>query len=263
MPARAAMSRAITGVRLAAAALPARCGNSTDADTGQPAGTRRRLRQRGRSEEEPLLIAEQLMLLLLDPERGELDVRHDATDPDRLAAAALLLDLAEQRNLGHRNGHVAFHARFPSGHPLLEAAGEALAAAGPGLPLGVGARPDRNAHASGRAHAARRAAPPRPPASDAPAGMVAVGAHGNIRCARSQARNEALAMLRDGRTAHAAARARAAAADRLRRTSRELSRCGRAHARDRIVACARAIAGRPAMRPTPLLGALRATLLDD
>lgn len=82
-----------------------------------------------------MLIAEQLMLLLLDPARGELDVRHDATDPDRLAAAALLLDLAEQRNLGHRNGHVAFQRRFPPGHPLLGVAGDALAAAGPGLPL--------------------------------------------------------------------------------------------------------------------------------
>lgn len=82
-----------------------------------------------------MLIAEQLILLLLDPDSGELDVRHDATDPDRLAAAALLLDLAEQRNLGHRNGQVAFHARFASGHPLLKSAGEALGAAGPGVPL--------------------------------------------------------------------------------------------------------------------------------
>ena len=82
-----------------------------------------------------MLIAEQLLLLLLDPERGELDVRRTATDPDRLAAAALLLDLADQRNLSHRNGQVAFQRRFPSGHPLLKAAGEALAAAGPGIPL--------------------------------------------------------------------------------------------------------------------------------
>ena len=82
-----------------------------------------------------MLIAEQLMLLLLDPERGELDVRRDATDPDRLAAAAVLLDLAEQRSLGYRSGHVAFFSRFPSGHAVLSAAGETLAAAGPGLPL--------------------------------------------------------------------------------------------------------------------------------
>lgn len=83
-----------------------------------------------------VLIAEQLMLLLLDMERGELDVRRDATDPDRLAAAAVLLDFAEQRSLGYRNGHVAYHLRFASGHPLLKVAGEALAAAGPGVPLG-------------------------------------------------------------------------------------------------------------------------------
>ena len=84
-----------------------------------------------------MLIAEQLMLLLLDVERGELDVRYDATDPDRLGSAALLLDLADQRNLGHRNGYIAYRPRFPSGHPLLTVAGEALAAAGPGVPLGA------------------------------------------------------------------------------------------------------------------------------
>lgn len=82
-----------------------------------------------------MLIAEQLILLLLDPERGELEVRSDATDPDRLATAALLLDLAEQRNLSHRNGHVAFNQRFPSGHLLLTVAADSLAGAGPGLPL--------------------------------------------------------------------------------------------------------------------------------
>lgn len=84
-----------------------------------------------------MLIAEQLMLLLLDPERGQLDVRYDATDPDRLGAAALLLDLGDQRNLAYRNGYITYHPRFPSGHPLLVTAGEALAAAGPGVPLGA------------------------------------------------------------------------------------------------------------------------------
>jgi Golgi phosphoprotein 3 GPP34 len=84
-----------------------------------------------------VLIAEQLMLLLLDPERGLLDVRYDATDPDRLGAAALLLDLADQRNLAYRNGYITYHPRFPSGHPLLVTAGEALASAGPGVPLGA------------------------------------------------------------------------------------------------------------------------------
>jgi len=82
-----------------------------------------------------LLIAEQLMLLLLDTERGELDVRRDATDPDRLAAAAILLDLAEQRNLSFRSGHVAFLARSSSGHPVVAAVGAVLRAAGPGLPM--------------------------------------------------------------------------------------------------------------------------------
>ncbi len=84
-----------------------------------------------------MLIAEQLLLLLLDPERGVLDVRRDATDPDRLATAALLLDLADQRGIGHRNGQIAFLARMPMRHPLLTTAGDALAGAGPGLPIGA------------------------------------------------------------------------------------------------------------------------------
>jgi hypothetical protein len=83
-----------------------------------------------------VLIAEQLMMVLLDPERGELDVRRDATDPDHLATAALLLDLAEQRSIDHRDGRIAFRMRMPLRHPLLDIAGEALATAGPGLPIG-------------------------------------------------------------------------------------------------------------------------------
>jgi len=82
-----------------------------------------------------LLIAEQLMLLLLDAERGQLVVHRDDTDPDRLAAAAVLLDLAEQRTLGYRSGHLMFRSRFPSGHPVLAASSKVLDVIGPGLPL--------------------------------------------------------------------------------------------------------------------------------
>lgn len=82
-----------------------------------------------------MLIAEQLMMLLLDPERGELVVRRDDTDPDRLAAAAVLLDLAEQRMLGYRAGHLGFRSRFPSGHPVLAASSKVLDVIGPGLPI--------------------------------------------------------------------------------------------------------------------------------
>jgi hypothetical protein len=82
-----------------------------------------------------VLIAEHLLLLLLEPERGTLIVRRDATDRDHLAATAMLLDLAEQRVIVHRNGHIASEPRFGTGHPLLATAAEALAAAGPGLPI--------------------------------------------------------------------------------------------------------------------------------
>lgn len=144
-----------------------------------------------------MLIAEQLMLLLLDPERGELDVRRDATDPDRLAAAAILLDLAEQRNLGHRNGQVAFHPRFPSGHPLLNTIGEALGAAGPGVPIGAAldlietrARPVARSLLDGlhrRDHLHRIRQPAWWP-----------WAPWRYPLRSLQARNEALGMLRDG-----------------------------------------------------------------
>ena len=143
-----------------------------------------------------MLIAEQLMLLLLDPERGELDVRYDATDPDRLGAAALLLDLADQRNLGHRNGYIAYHPRFPSGHPLLAVAGEGLAAAGPGVPLGAAldlietrTRPVSRALLEGlhRRDLLHRVRPAWPP-----------WAKWRYPLRSLQARNEALAILRNG-----------------------------------------------------------------
>jgi len=82
-----------------------------------------------------VLIAEQLMLLLLDPERGTLVVRRDDTDPDRLASAALLLDLGDQRKLGFHGGHVDLYARFPAGMPILDSVAEVIAGSGPGLPL--------------------------------------------------------------------------------------------------------------------------------
>lgn len=81
-----------------------------------------------------MLIAEELMLLLLDPQRGTLVVHRDDTDPDRLAAAALALDLAEQRALVYRGGQLLVAAHFPSGHAALSRAAAALSAAGPGLP---------------------------------------------------------------------------------------------------------------------------------
>ena len=212
-----------------------------------------------------MLIAEQLMLLLLDPERGELDVRHQATDPDRLAAAALLLDLAEQRNLGHRNGHVAFHRRFPTGHPMLTVAGDALAGAGPGLPLGAAldlietrARPVsrfllEGLHRRDLLHRLRR-----------PAWWPWAKWMYPLRSAR--ARNEALEMLRNGAQraplreqgllllVDSAGRL-ASFLDAAAHTRATATLLGLSHRRD---------AGEhPGDSNEALLGALRATLLDD
>ena len=46
-----------------------------------------------------MLIAEQLMLLCVDPQRGEFDASIAHVDINSLAAAALILDLSEQRRL--------------------------------------------------------------------------------------------------------------------------------------------------------------------
>jgi len=211
-----------------------------------------------------VLIAEQLMLLLLDPERGELDVRHEATDPDRLAAAALVLDLAEQRNLSHRNGHVAFHPRFPSGHPLLGVAGEALAGAGPALPLGAAldlietrTRPMSRLlldglHRRDLLHRMRR-----------PAWWPWAAWKYPLRSL--QARNEALAMLRDGATR---APLREVGLLVLVDSAGRLASFLDAAAHTRATATLLALGHRrdgehPGDGNEALLGALRATLLDD
>lgn len=211
-----------------------------------------------------MLIAEQLMLLLLDPERGELDVRHDATDPDRLAAAAVLLDLAEQRNLGHRNGQVAYHARFPSGHPLLKVAGEALAAAGPGVPLASAlelietrARPVARAlldglHRRDLLHRIRR-----------PAWWP--WARWKYPLRSSQARNEALDVLRHG-SPRAPLREMGLLLliDSAGRLASFLDAVAHTRATTSLLALGHRREGEtPVNAAESLLGALRLTLLDD
>jgi hypothetical protein len=210
-----------------------------------------------------VLIAEQLMLLLLDPERGELDVRSDATDPDRLAAAAILLDLAENRNLIHRNGQVAFHARFPPGHPLLFVAGDALRAAGPGLPLASAldlvetrTRPVARAlleglHRRDLLHRLRR-----------PAWWPWATWKYPLRS--SQARNEALAVLRnDTKRTPLRAQGLLLLIDGAGRLANFLDANAHARATTTLLALGHRREGETGSAPESLLGALRITLLDE
>ncbi len=82
-----------------------------------------------------MLIAEQLMLLCIDPDLGEFDDSRSHMDIDTLAAAALLLDLAEQKRLLFSKGYIAIEAIVPTTHTQLAAAVHALSVAKHGLPL--------------------------------------------------------------------------------------------------------------------------------
>jgi hypothetical protein len=211
-----------------------------------------------------VLIAEQLMLLLLDPERGELEVRRDATDPDRLAAAAVLLDLAEQRNLAHRNGQVAFQPRFPSGHPLLKTVGEALGTAGPGVPIGAAldlvetrARPVARTLLEGlyrRDHLHRIRQPAWWP-----------WAPWKYPLRSAQARNEALAMLRDGaRRAPLRETGLLLLVDSAGRLANLLDAAAHTRATAALLALGQRHEDEASASATEsLLGALRSSLLDD
>ena len=78
-----------------------------------------------------MLIAEQLMLLCIDPAVGEFESARNHVDIDTLAAAALLFDLAEQKRLRFKADFIAIDTNLPISHPLLSAAIHALD--GPGM----------------------------------------------------------------------------------------------------------------------------------
>lgn len=84
-----------------------------------------------------MLIAEQLMLLCLEPERGDIDLSRAHADMNTLSAAALILDLAEQRRLRYKSGHIAVEAVLPTTHPQLAAAAQVLSGPTNGLPMGA------------------------------------------------------------------------------------------------------------------------------
>ncbi len=74
-----------------------------------------------------MLIAEQLMLLCIDPRAGEFEASRTHADMNALAAAAIILDLHEQRRLRYQGGHIVIEALLPTTHPQLAAAAQVLA----------------------------------------------------------------------------------------------------------------------------------------
>lgn len=74
-----------------------------------------------------MLIAEQLMLVSIEPVKGVFESSRSHLDIDTLAAAALLLDLAEQKRLRFNAGYVAIETNMPASHAQLGAASQALA----------------------------------------------------------------------------------------------------------------------------------------
>ncbi|HET9034439.1 MAG TPA: GPP34 family phosphoprotein [Dokdonella sp.] len=81
-----------------------------------------------------MLIAEQLMLLCIDPKSGDFDASRSHADANLLCAAALILDLFEQRRLRYQGKHLVIEPLLPTTHPQLAAAAQILAGPVGGLP---------------------------------------------------------------------------------------------------------------------------------
>jgi hypothetical protein len=82
-----------------------------------------------------MLIAEQLTLLCIDPQRGDFAVSRSHADINMLLAAALILDLFEQRRLRYKSGYIAIETLLPTTHPQLSVASDVLAGPVNGLPV--------------------------------------------------------------------------------------------------------------------------------
>lgn len=82
-----------------------------------------------------MLIAEQLMLLCVDPEVGDFNGSRSHADANTLCAAALILDLFEQRRLRYQGRHIVIEPLLPTTHPQLAAAAQVLAGPDNGLPV--------------------------------------------------------------------------------------------------------------------------------
>ncbi len=84
-----------------------------------------------------MLIAEQLMLLCVDPRRGDFNGLRSHADVNMLSAAALILDLHEQRRLRYKGRHIAIEDLLPTTHPQLASAAQVLSGPVNGLPAAV------------------------------------------------------------------------------------------------------------------------------
>lgn len=84
-----------------------------------------------------MLIAEQMIMLCIDPRTGVFDSPTQPVDINRLVAGALLLDLSEHHRLRYNANHVAIQSNLPITHPQLSAAARVLSSAEHGLPIGA------------------------------------------------------------------------------------------------------------------------------
>lgn len=74
------------------------------------------------------------MLLCVDPQRGDFNGLRSRADVNMLSAAALILDLHEQRRLLYKGRHIAIEALLPTTHPQLASAAQVLSSPVNGLP---------------------------------------------------------------------------------------------------------------------------------
>jgi hypothetical protein len=80
-----------------------------------------------------MIIAEQLVLLALDPERGTFSHGINRKALARGACAAVLADLVLSRRVARRGRGIALLDNLPDFNPLLDAAGKALASSDTGI----------------------------------------------------------------------------------------------------------------------------------
>jgi hypothetical protein len=69
-----------------------------------------------------MLLAERIVLLLIDPQRGELRAPKRTAELDVLCAAALLTELVAQLRVQAQGGRLVAAGGLPASHPLLDRA---------------------------------------------------------------------------------------------------------------------------------------------
>lgn len=69
-----------------------------------------------------MLLAERFVLLLIDPQRGELRAPRRTAELDALCATALLVELLAQQRVRARDRRLVAASDLPASHPLLDSA---------------------------------------------------------------------------------------------------------------------------------------------